>query len=622
MANKLRAALFFILLVAAFSAQAEAVAPDARYQLITRAESVRSTPDVVRPPHSGDWEPLEMPDSWNKRYPGYGGHAWYRMPLYDVALGTGKLGVLLPRLDMNAEVWVNDRLIGDGGSMDDPVARNWHRPLYFVFTERALKPSDNWLYIRVYAYPNDGGGIGSVYFGRDEAVRPLYEQAYFVDTTLSVAALAMTLIVTLVLLTLWLLRKGESLYGWMCASGVFWSIVIANQLLLYPPLWMSRYVWEWLVQSSISFYTLALLMVVHRFVAVPRPRIEAVAAVYFISTSIINLVFAGDMIVTWFNITHIGAIAAGFYLIAFCARRFWLERQGRALGMAIAIACCLVIGIHDWLAIVTGSQLGTLLVMQFGPPLVLLLLGLWMTLQFSKVLDSEERRRQLIEQQIGEVSLELSAEHAKRMELERKNIILAERQNFSRELHDGMGGHLMALKSMLSNDGRKDEGILKALDQAIVDMRLLVDAIGEDNNDVGMIIGMVRSRIEPQVAHTPLKIKWKLGELPMECRLKTGFGLHLARIMQEAITNVVRHAAANTLIVSAFCRDEGKRACIEIRDNGCGMPEAPRAGRGLSNIRTRAAELGGNVEIESAPGKGTAILVCMPVEYGQFGVSV
>ncbi|MBK9162262.1 MAG: hypothetical protein IPM27_12245 [Nitrosomonadales bacterium] len=323
------------------------------------------------------------------------------------------------------------------------------------------------------------------------------------------------------------------------------------------------------------------------------PRIEAVAAVYFISTSIINLVFAGDMIVTWFNITHIGAIAAGFYLIAFCARRFWLERQGRALGMAIAIACCLVIGIHDWLAIVTGSQLGTLLVMQFGPLLVLLLLGLWMTLQFSKVLDSEERRRQLIEQQIGEVSLELSAEHAKRMELERKNIILAERQNFSRELHDGMGGHLMALKSMLSNDGRKDEGILKALDQAIVDMRLLVDAIGEDNNDVGMIIGMVRSRIEPQVAHTPLKIKWKLGELPMECRLKTGFGLHLARIMREAITNVVRHAAANTLIVSAFCRDEGKRACIEIRDNGCGMPEAPRAGRGLSNIRTRAAELGG-----------------------------
>ncbi len=620
MINKL-SALFFVLLCSAFAVAAEEVFSNEHYRVLTKAEAVRSAPDVILPPLSGDWQPLVLPDGWNEHYPDYGGHAWYRFPLNDIEKNAEKLGVLLPRLNMNAEVWVNDKLIGDGGRMNDPVARNWHRPLYFVFPQSTLKPSGNWLYIRVYAYPNDGGGIGKVYFGRDEAVRPLYDQVHFVDVTLSLVALVMTLIVTLMLLTLWLLRKGESLYGWMSASGVFWSIVIANQLLSYPPLWMSRYVWEWLVESSVYFYTFSLLMVVHRFVASPRPRIEAVVAVYFLSTSIINLLFAGDRLVSWFNMTHIGAIFVGFYMIAFCAYRFWFDRQGRALGMAIAIACCLAIALHDWLAIMMGNQLGTLLIMQFGPPLVLVLLGLWMTLQFSKGLDNEARRHRQIEQRVAEMSQALSIENSARMELERRNIVLAERQNFSRELHDGMGGHLMALKSMLANAGREDEMLLKALDQAIVDMRLLVDVIGEDNNDIGMVIGMVRSRIEPQVAHTPLKIEWNLGELPMECRLKKGFGLHLARILQEAITNAVRHASANTLIISAFCRADGEVACIEIRDDGCGMPEVPRRGRGMSNIHSRAAELGGHIEIESEPGKGTAILVWVPVEYGQFGVS-
>ncbi|MDD5057892.1 MAG: ATP-binding protein [Sideroxydans sp.] len=602
----------FVLLLATASAAVAQTDPVVNYRMLTQAESVIGTPGEKSPPKSDAWQSVALPDNWNASHPGFGGYVWYRLPLQDIE-GGGKLAVLLPRLCMNAELWVNNSLIGDGGKMTDPVARNWHRPLYFIFSRALLKADANWLYIRVYAYPNDGGGLGHPYFGKDTDLKPLFERVNFVDNTLSIAALVLTVAVTLMLLTLWLLRKGQSLYGWMSASGIFWSIVIVNQLFEYPPLWLTRYSWEWLVHSSIDLYSFSLLMVVHRFVDAPRKKIEAATATYFLTASALAWLLAGDQLVVWFNAIHIGAIVAGCYMIVFCAWQYWKTRQARALGMTIAIVCCLIIAMHDWLAIVTSKQLGTMLIMQFGPPIVLVLLGVWMMLQFSKVLDSEERRRLQIEKQIAEVSEELNIEHAKRMELERKTIVLAERQQFSRELHDGMGGHLMSLRNMLSGEVHKDSNILSALDQAIIDMRLLVDAVGEDNNDIGMIIGMVRSRVEPQIAHTSLRVEWQLTGLPMDCLLHKGYGLHLARILQESITNVMRHAQAGRLVIKASHNADSAAVMIEITDNGCGIPENVRFGRGIANIRERSRLIGGHVEFNSLPGQGTTILLNIPV---------
>jgi signal transduction histidine kinase len=82
------------------------------------------------------------------------------------------------------------------------------------------------------------------------------------------------------------------------------------------------------------------------------------------------------------------------------------------------------------------------------------------------------------------------------------------------------------------------------------------------------------------------------------------------RIVQEAVTNVVRHAKAATCTVHLSV---GESLCLEITDDGVGLPQATRAGVGLTSMRERATELGGTCVIASPPTGGTHVSVRLPL---------
>jgi signal transduction histidine kinase len=91
---------------------------------------------------------------------------------------------------------------------------------------------------------------------------------------------------------------------------------------------------------------------------------------------------------------------------------------------------------------------------------------------------------------------------------------------------------------------------------------------------------------------------------------------HLLLIFQESLHNIVRHARAEHVSL-VLCRD-GRRLRVEIHDDGVGFVASASAGaddrgQGLRNIRTRARQLGGELTIESAPGRGTTIGLVMPL---------
>ena len=82
------------------------------------------------------------------------------------------------------------------------------------------------------------------------------------------------------------------------------------------------------------------------------------------------------------------------------------------------------------------------------------------------------------------------------------------------------------------------------------------------------------------------------------------------RIVQEALTNVSRHARARACCIRLSVEDELQ---LEITDGGIGLPEELRAGVGLSSMRERAAELGGSCEVAPVPTGGTCVLARLPL---------
>jgi signal transduction histidine kinase len=87
---------------------------------------------------------------------------------------------------------------------------------------------------------------------------------------------------------------------------------------------------------------------------------------------------------------------------------------------------------------------------------------------------------------------------------------------------------------------------------------------------------------------------------------------HLLSITKEALSNVIRHARAQSVSLKALLVDHS--ISITIEDNGIGLPTQFSTGYGLRNMRDRARLIGGGLEIFSEPEKGTTVILTFPVK--------
>jgi signal transduction histidine kinase len=193
-----------------------------------------------------------------------------------------------------------------------------------------------------------------------------------------------------------------------------------------------------------------------------------------------------------------------------------------------------------------------------------------------------------------------------------------ERRRLRRDLHDGLGPQLAsvtlkldAARNLLNHDPAAVGALLTDLktqtQAAITDIRRLVyDLRPPALDDLGLVSAL-REQIG-QYQYNQLSIA--IDAPPNLPSLPAAVEVAAYRIAQEALTNVVRHSGAQHCIVSLGV---GNGLYLDIRDDGRGLPENRRAGVGLSSMRERATELGGNCEIGPAPGGGTCVMAWLPL---------
>ncbi len=201
-----------------------------------------------------------------------------------------------------------------------------------------------------------------------------------------------------------------------------------------------------------------------------------------------------------------------------------------------------------------------------------------------------------------------------------------ERRRLRRDLHDGLGATLAALhlqagaiRTLMQRDLPAADAELVELQteirSAIADIRRLVYALRPPTLDELGLVGAIRQYAAqydlegaPTESDGCLRIAVKAPEhLPA---LPAAVEVAAYRIVQEAVTNVARHAHARTCTVRLAITDAFQ---VEISDDGVGFPAESRAGVGLLSMRERAAESGGSCLVESVPGLGTRILVHLPL---------
>ncbi len=229
-----------------------------------------------------------------------------------------------------------------------------------------------------------------------------------------------------------------------------------------------------------------------------------------------------------------------------------------------------------------------------------------------------------LESKVQEKTAQLSSEFALRETQTKELTKLEERARIMRDIHDGVGGHLVALLGAAKREQLDSKAIEAMAQDALVDFRIAIDSMSPTETDLVTTLANLRFRLQPRLAASQLASDWKFDEFPPDLKLSREVLFHLQRIVAEAITNIAKHARGATRADVAAKWDAAHlRVIIEILDDGAGFAQgliAGGGGRGIANMRTRAGLAGGELELISAgAGSGAIVRLLIPAEIGDRG---
>jgi signal transduction histidine kinase len=189
---------------------------------------------------------------------------------------------------------------------------------------------------------------------------------------------------------------------------------------------------------------------------------------------------------------------------------------------------------------------------------------------------------------------------------------MAERQRLMRDMHDGVGSSLITALAMVERRPMPPKEVAQVLRECLDDLRMVIESMEPEGQDIGMLLGSLRHRLGKRLVLSGLQVDWEVGELPQLSWLQPTEALQFLRLMQEALTNVIKHAHATQLTVRIV--PEGALITVRVEDNGRGFDVRHRGnGHGLLNMASRARRLGGRLALDSAPGRGTRLILQLPV---------
>lgn len=251
--------------------------------------------------------------------------------------------------------------------------------------------------------------------------------------------------------------------------------------------------------------------------------------------------------------------------------------------------------------------------------------------ELRKSLDKIQKWNEELEKMVQERTQELEESQAKRGELLHKLISAheEERKRIARELHDETSQSLAALtvaldtaamsphseaemEAKLSSMKTMAVKLLDGVRQMIFDLRPTV------LDDLGLLSAI---RWYAKERLSPLGVKVRVEMSGTERRLPSQIEIALFRVVQEAVTNIAKHAEAENVVLSVDFTDYG--IIIEVEDDGKGFDAQALdrttdkgTGLGLLGMKERVALLEGNLSIDSEPGSGTRVKIEVPLPAG------
>ncbi len=568
---------------------------------------------LVPPGDDAAWSTVALPDRRGVVT------AWYRVA-FDVPVSRAdSWAVYLPYLYGGGSVLLNGVPVEQIAAATPQRHVRWERPHLVALPDSVLHGGRNLLHLRLEpASLPSGTRLPALSIGAHADLLPVHERRQFwVHTMPQFTAIACAVVGAFVLF-IWLRKREEVLYGLFAGATLFWGFrTLTFVVEVLPEAWWPT--WRLLYHSANGGFVILMTLFTLRLAGWQRPWVERGLLLYWLLGPAAYLISGGSESLAgrlWIG----GMIPVALSMVALTVAAAWRQRTRTMTALMLSVALGVAAGVHDYALawdfavlrqLAPGWLAHRVFLLHFGANLLLLVMGTVLTTRFLGAMRDLEELNRTLEQRVAAREHELALNYERLSKLERVQAAADERAHIMRDMHDGLGSTLFTSLSRVERDQMSTDEVADALRACIAEMRLALEAMAPEDHDFLGAFGSFRFRWEALLQARGIRSQWSVDVPDERLDLAPNQALQLLRVLQEALTNALKHAGATQIDITLHVVDG--RVLAAVADNGRGLqPQSDRPGRGLLNMRSRAQRLGGALLVDSQPGR-TRIALDMPL---------
>lgn len=518
-------------------------------------------------------------------------------------------------------VYVNGRLV-HRAQEDGPTWNGLFTPLWVPLEGSVAATPPEEILVRLDHAPETSVAMSSLWLGPEQALRGRYVMRQFLQQELPAALNAAFLAVGVFALFVWFRRRQETGYLLFFNLAV---ISYAAHLHFYVNLPVTVDWFAWLTLNSLFW----LIMIVHFFLCQVhgRPLTILTAAVVGITglITVLSLPAVGvlpvlptiPVIVPL--IYGVALVMAAIVSIVGVMSAWRRSREARLVARGLAV--CTLLGLSDWMMHNHVLSSEGWFLSAYTNAVTFVMFGSVIYRRYVSAIHAVEQANASLAERLRAREAELELSHRQLREVELRQTLSDERQRLMQDMHDGLGSTLISAIRQAEYGDMSDTKVAQLLKDCLDDLKLTIDSMEPVEADLLLLLATLRFRLEPRLEGTGIRLDWQVRELPTLTWLDPSSALHILRIVQESIANILRHTRATEIRVGTA--QEGEGVQVSIEDNGqgfdIGKALATGTGRGLQNQQRRARALEGHVSWSSGNG-GTRFVLWLPLKCSPFEV--
>jgi two-component system sensor histidine kinase UhpB len=448
--------------------------------------------------------------------------------------------------------------------------------------------------------------LSQVYIGTEAALAAPYNLSNFLELQLKAMALAAHVVLGLGLMYAYFLRPKDTLFACIGALNIVSLFIAVGIQIGWIPVLQKFLPIVNAVIPTLGFLFVGFILAVLGFRPPKALRYGAIIA----PVVFMPVVLAGAGTVRMTVLVGAVVVLVAAYIVSTGLLIWGAVRQRNRDARLILGPVALIAwySARDAYVAVTAPEHGFNLLVPYSRPLLLAFVLAMLMRRMTMSLDSLDQANETLNVRLAEREAELAVYHRQEREKTANVVREQERQRLTHDLHDGISGHLVSIIALSERAGHRT--VEQAAREALNDLRLVIYSLDLGDTDLPLALANFRERLVPQLQRMGVELDWSIAALPDVSGVKPSNALAILRVLQEAITNALKHGPARKIIVRGRPAADGMVA-ITIENDGRAFAES-KGGHGLGNMRRRAQQLHGKLIFE-ALAQGTKITLLLPL---------